>query len=124
MVVTSRRELFQLGLAAAVAAGPLALPQRVLAAPRSARLSRSMFVPHVGTTFTVSADRSYQAVLRAIDDLPHSPAGDPYRFGLLFAMSGGPEQGTYVVRNRSLSQLLFLVPVGGGRSAYEAVIAS
>ena len=63
-------------------------------------------------------------MLRSVDDLAHSPAGDPYRFRLLFSLTAGPEQGTYVVRNRTLSQPLFLVPVGGGRSAYEAVICS
>jgi len=124
MAVTSRRQLFQLGFVAAAAAGPFALPQRVLAAAKPTRLSRKAFTPLVGASFSVTGDSTHQAVLRSVGDLPHSQPGDPYRFRLLFSMAGGPEQGTYLFRARTLSQQLFVVPVGPDVTVYEAVVVS
>jgi hypothetical protein len=123
----SRRQVLRLGLvAAAAASGPLAVAEHAVAAGKPSRLSRTTFTPLVGSTVSmVTPDATYRTVLTSVDDLPHHAAGDPYAFRLLFTASGtGPEQGTYTFRNRSLSQSLFVVPVGAGRHYYEAVVVS
>lgn len=125
MVEASRRQVLQLGVAAAVStAVPLGAASQVLAA-QSTRLSRSTFTPLVGATFSmVTTSSSYPAVLRSVDDLPFSRAGDRYRFRLLFEVTSGPEQGTYLLRHRTLAQQLFVVPVGAAGNRYEAVVYS
>lgn len=124
----SRRELLRLGVVAAAATGQLTVAEHAFAATRSTRLARTSFTPYVGSTFSVVAQgRTYKAVLSSVDDLPHHAAGDRYRFRLLFTVQGGagPSQGTHTFRSGSLGPLqLFVVPVGGGYTSYEAIVVS
>ena len=123
----SRRQVLRLGVVAAATAGPFALAERAIAAVTPARLVRKTFTPRVGSTFRF-ADRGswYTATLVSVGDLSHSRAGDQNRFQLMFAVRGsGPGQGTYRFQHGTLAPFqLFVVPVGGGRRRYEAIVVS
>lgn len=123
----SRRELIRLGVVAVAATGQLVVADRAFAATKSTRLARTTFTPNIGAAFGLTAAaRTYKAVLHSVGDVAGYPAGDRYRFRLLFTVQEqGPDQGTYTFRSGSLGPLaLFVVPVGGGRTYYEAIVVS
>lgn len=127
MVQPSRRQVLGLGVAAMASAGPLVAAEHALAAVSPARLARATFRPLVGRRFQISSRGvRYAAVLSSIADLPHATPGHPYRFRLVFDVrAGGPAQGTYRFRAGRLAPVdLFVVPVGGRRTRYEAVVVS
>lgn len=127
MVRPSRRQVLRTGVVAFAAAGPLATADNALAAITPVRLARGTFRPLVGRTFRVtSRGVRYTAVLASIGDLPSATPGHAYRFRLTFRIrSGGPAQGTYRFETGRLAPFdLFVVPVGGRRTTYEAVVVS
>ena len=128
----SRRRVLQGIVALAVTAGtPLRWVARAEAAQgrgtattsttTTAWLSRSSYVPLVGTTFT--AGRAAMT-LTAIRDLPSQPASEG-RFSLLLTSASALTQGTKTITHPSLGQTeLFVVPVGPVSTprSYEVIV--
>ena len=128
----SRRRMLQGIVALAVTAGtPLRWVARAEAAQgrgtattsttTSSWLSRSTYVPLVGTTFTTGRAAM---TLSAIRDLPSQPASEG-RFSLLFTSGSSFAQGTRTVAHTALGQTeLFVVPIGPVSSprSYEVIV--
>lgn len=91
------------------------------------RLRRGVFLPHVGTSFVLTAadGTRVRAVLLEVDDLMRS-RGHETRFGLTFRVVGRarPGDGTYVVRHPRLRAFdLYAGAVGpAAAGVLEAVV--
>jgi hypothetical protein len=110
-----------LGFAAAAAAAtppPLAR----LAGPRAAdTLVRSRFLPLVGDQF--SADGGELLTLASVDDVQGAPAGDEFRFNLVFEPARSVGDGIYTLRHpRTNDSVLFLSKFGDQGAAMQAVV--
>lgn len=96
----------------------------VVASPT--RLRRSVFVPHVGTSFVLTGGGdTHRAVLTEVSDSTRAK-GHATRFGLTFELVGRarPADGTYTVSHPALRPFELYVGAIGPRAAglLEAVV--
>jgi hypothetical protein len=130
MANPSRRAVLRSGVVLVAASAPLVPAQQALSLAirgMPTGLRRAAFKPHVGSKVTLAgADGTYAARLTKVADLAREKAGHDLRFRVLFSVRGArPEQGTFDVRVGAVTVArLFLTPIGGRGSLYEAVVSA
>jgi len=125
MTTTTRRSLLAAGALGAALAPVLRAPAAWAAATTSRDLYvRTRFSSLRRTSFRLDgAGRHWRVRLSEVRNL-QGQGRDQHRFSLVFRTAvAGPEQGSYVLRRPGFRPTtLFLVPIGGDRRTYEAVV--
>lgn len=123
----TRRAVLRTGAlvgATAALGGAGVLTTALTAGATPLRLTRTLFLPHVGSAYgLVDDDRSRRATLHAVEDTPVSP-GHLHRFVLDFRVSDGDAvEGLYRLEHVALPPVtLFLAPTGRVAGRLEAVV--
>jgi hypothetical protein len=128
MTETTRRTLLRagaVGLVVAPACTAGAVSAASAARPLPSKYGRSRFTPFLGSSFRMADESgSWPVTLAAIGDLPNAARGADECFYLtLGCPSGGPSQGTYILRRQGFSGTsLFVVPSDASCRTYQAVV--